>query len=336
MNEKKKMKGLPKRILSFVLMLVMVVGLMPNMTLTVMATDGNSGIYNDLTWSYSEETKTLTISGSGDMESQSSATAYPWRSVATNMENLVVEPGVTSIGSVAFNQALELKTVTLSNTVIKIGQWAFRGCNSLSKVYVNASNCALTTGDDINANAVIYVPDASVSTYKTNWSARESRIFAASGELQWTLEDGTLNVTSGIIPNYTGSNNTPWAANRESVTSVVIGADVKSIGDYAFGGMPNLTSVTFSNTANITIGVAAFINDANLTSIVIPSTVTEIKSSAFAGTGLGAVTMQTDTPAALSNNNASFPTFPASAVITVPAGKGEAYSTAEGWSTLGC
>ena len=59
--------------------------------------------------------------------------------------------------------------------------------------------------------------------------------------LTWTLDDeGTLTISgSGDMTNYS-KGGTPWYSNRESITSVVIGSSVTSIGDYAFYDCSNI------------------------------------------------------------------------------------------------
>lgn len=97
----------------------------------------------------------------------------------------------------------------------------------------------------------------------------------------------------------------------DQVKEYVLGDDVTSIGKYAFGNSPNLTSVKMSNSVtnigefafgecskltsidmsdNLTsIGESAFSNCRSLTSITIPSGVTKIELWTFSGCGLDRV-----------------------------------------------
>lgn len=73
--------------------------------------------------------------------------------------------------------------------------------------------------------------------------------------------------------------------------NVVIPDNVKAIGDWAFSGRNNLTSITISNSV-VEIGKAAF-GWSNLSSISIPSSVILIKAQAFAGcNALSSVTFE--------------------------------------------
>lgn len=86
---------------------------------------------NDVTWSYDSETNTLYISGTGAMDDYSSPYATPWSNYLNLIEKLVVEDGVTSIGSSALSGASALTCVDLSDTVEKIGAASFSSCPNL-------------------------------------------------------------------------------------------------------------------------------------------------------------------------------------------------------------
>lgn len=64
-----------------------------------------------------------------------------------------------------------------------------------------------------------------------------------------------------------------------NITSVIIPASVKTIGEYAFAGA-QLTSVTFSEGLE-TIGSSAFMNCAGLTDVVLPASLQTLGESAF-------------------------------------------------------
>lgn len=84
-----------------------------------------SAFAGDVDWYYVNETKTLYITGSGDMNNFSQAYEAPWSDYILVMENLVVKDGVTSLGDYAFSGATALKSVELSDTVTSIGRGAF-------------------------------------------------------------------------------------------------------------------------------------------------------------------------------------------------------------------
>lgn len=103
-----------------------------------------------------------------------------------------------------------------------------------------------------------------------------------SGNITWTLADGTLTLTgTGAMSTYSGSNQ-PWYEYRTEISSVVIGQGITSIGAFSFYGCSSLTSVTIPSGVT-SIGGSAFALCTTLTSVTIPSGVTSIENYAFYG-----------------------------------------------------
>jgi len=103
-------------------------------------TTPTSGTTGSLTWKYDTGTKTLTISGKGEMPSyvtiknNNFIPRSPWDSFRDMMESVVVEEGVTRIGSGAFSSSKALVTVTVPEGVKTIDLLAFAGCSKLSSI----------------------------------------------------------------------------------------------------------------------------------------------------------------------------------------------------------
>ncbi len=99
----------------------------------------------NLTWEFDSETKTLTISGTGDMAVyfQNPTNFYsmaPWReneAINNNLEKVVVEEGATDIGQYAFYECPALKEVTLPDSVTTINSYAFYRCTALEKINID-------------------------------------------------------------------------------------------------------------------------------------------------------------------------------------------------------
>ena len=86
------------------------------------------GEWGDIKWEYDSASKTLTLSGSGDMNTMVSSDECPWAAVNMSAEKLVVKEGITSICDYAFYGFGALKTAELpegkrydTNTVFVIG-----------------------------------------------------------------------------------------------------------------------------------------------------------------------------------------------------------------------
>lgn len=109
--------------------------------LPIMASaDANGYCGDDLTWSYVETTNTLTISGTGTMYNyyDSSNSRAPWYSYRSSIQNAIIEPGVTSIGSFAFHNCSSLTSITIPNSVTTIGYDAFCSCSTLTSVIIGS------------------------------------------------------------------------------------------------------------------------------------------------------------------------------------------------------
>lgn len=90
-----------------------------------------------LTWSLNSAGD-LTVSGTGDMASFT-ATGAPWAEYRDQVKLVIVGQGVTSIGSSAFQDCKNLKTVSLPGSLTAIGKNAFLRCGELTNVKLPAS-----------------------------------------------------------------------------------------------------------------------------------------------------------------------------------------------------
>ena len=85
----------------------------------------NQGNYaTNCQWNY--DSGTVTISGEGEVY-DSTSFDFPWRTeIFESIENVVVEEGITSIGSHAFYMAKNLKNISLPASLTHIGWNAFK------------------------------------------------------------------------------------------------------------------------------------------------------------------------------------------------------------------
>ena len=212
---------------------------------------GNCGATGDgsgVTWLLTENTDdpstyTLTISGSGAMEDYLMSSNQPWRSFRKQITSVVVSPGVTSIGNLAFTRSCNIIHVDIADSVVSIGEHVFSECSSLTNITVPQS--------------VTYI-DAYAFDSCTNLSS---------------ITLSTNNITS--IRPYTFSG-------CSELSSIVIPDGVTSIQSGAFSNCTKLTSITIPDSVT-TIDPWAFKNCSSLTSITIPSSVTSIGSNVFTG-----------------------------------------------------
>ena len=105
----------------------------------------------------------------------------------------------------------------------------------------------------------------------------------SGSSLTYELSGGTLTISgTGSMPDYTSDSPAPWYGSRASITSIVIGNGVTSIGEYAFINCGNVTSVTFEASSQVaTIGERAFNQCIKLSSITLPASLVSIGEYAF-------------------------------------------------------
>ena len=109
--------------------------------------------------------------------------------------------------------------------------------------------------------------------------------------LAWSFDaaSGALTVSgSGPMYDWASSEDVPWRAIRDQVTSVVVGEGVTAVGDRAFFGMRYLASVSLPSTV-ASIGEGAFGNALDLGQIVLPAGLASIGDAAFGMCGLTSV-----------------------------------------------
>lgn len=244
-----------KRLISLLVALCMAVTLLPVSALTAWAEDppksgkcGATGDGSDVTWQLTENTDdsstyTLTIRGSGAMEDYSNSYSRPWFSFCGQITSVVVSPGVTSIGNLAFTWFSKLIHVDIADSVVSIGEGVFSECSSLTNITVPQSVTY------IDANAFESCTNLSSITLSTN------------------------NITSIRPHTFSGCS---------KLSSIVIPDGVTSIQLGAFFNCTKLTSITIPDSVT-TIDPGAFKNCSSLTSITIPSSVTLIGSNVFTG-----------------------------------------------------
>jgi hypothetical protein len=170
------------------------------------------------------------------------------------MMSITIGSSVTRIGNNAFDSKRLESIIIHAKTPPQIGM------QKLEEVYINP------------ANVTLYVPAGSVEKYRSAPIWRDFNIRAISAfaqinservgsaenlwrqsGLRWNISGKTLTISgAGAIPDFniireTWSSDTPWNNSRNSITNVIIGDSVTSIGRFAFLGITNLDSITIGN-----------------------------------------------------------------------------------------
>ena len=201
-------------------------------------TGGAAGDGSGVTWQLTENTDdpstyTLTIRGSGAMEDYLMSGHQPWRSFRDQITSVVVSPGVTSIGNLAFTRFSKLIHVDIADSVVSIGEQAFSDCSRLTDITVPQSVTY------IDANAFESCTNLSSITLSTNnITSIRSHTFSGCSELSSiVIPDGVTSIQSGAFFNCT------------KLTSITIPGSVTSIGSNVFTGCTSLNDIRYSGTS---------------------------------------------------------------------------------------
>ncbi|GHT52500.1 hypothetical protein AGMMS49982_12900 [Bacteroidia bacterium] len=231
----------------------------------------------NLTWELT--LRTLSITGTGTMTNYASLSDVPWSSYRSGIRSVLIDEGVTGIGSYAFSSCSGLTSITIPNSVTNIelqafvscsgltsvtipdsvrsiGQLAFSGCSKLTTVNFNADSCT-TVGNDVWNNAPV-----STVNIGANVKHIPSNAFSGCSALTTVNFDADSCITVG-----TGV----W--NNAPVRTVNIGDNVKYIPSGAFSGCNSLTSVTNQNLVppSITIAVFGATGDVSSDTLYVPA-----------------------------------------------------------------
>ena len=192
----------------------------------------------NLTWVL-DANGVLTISGSGEMYGYD--WDAPWYNKRENIISVVIEEGVTSIGSYAFSGCSSLTSIAIPASVTSIGYYAFYECNSLEEVHILDISAWVNISFDAYSNPLRY----------------GARLYL----------DGEL-VSDLVIPDGVTSISDYAFYNCSSLSSVTIPEGVTGIGEYAFYGCSSLTSIEIPKSVT-SVGENAFYYCWNLNEVYI-------------------------------------------------------------------
>ena len=78
----------------------------------------------------------LTITGQGDMQDWQTEEEVPWNVNRSEIKKIEIADGVTSIGSYAFSDCINVMETQIPDSVQEIGEYAFFNCNGLSSMTI--------------------------------------------------------------------------------------------------------------------------------------------------------------------------------------------------------
>ena len=271
---------------------------------------GDSGTTDDgLSWDLTNGV--LTISGTGAMRDYATSTynggkKSPWYASRASVTKIVVNEGVTALGTYAFYGSTQCSEISLPSTLTDIRTYALANCSTVTKITCKASTPPTLPSptanggkyqcfQNVSTNCPIYVPKKSVNTYKetAGWST-----FTNYQELEEGTEGGgdspepatpTITVSKSslnmgkFIPGYT----------TVSKTFTVTGSDLTDDITLAVSGSAitiDKTTITKEDAAagvTVTVALAPTANAQFEETITIVSTGADNKTITVTGALMG-------------------------------------------------
>ena len=140
------------------------------------------GNENNVQWNFNSSTGTLTISGTGKMANLNNSTetenisdgagTYPWDKLKDSIKKIVIEGGVTSIGSKAFIAYTNVTSVKIGKDVSEIGVGALSQLSACTTFDVSSENSNFTTDstgalfDHSKTKLIAFPCGSSATTYE--------------------------------------------------------------------------------------------------------------------------------------------------------------------------
>ena len=292
-----------KRLISLLLAFSMMLTFLPVGAVTVFAVDSEWSCgatdSDTVTAHFNSTSGTLTFSGEGAMENyQTMHFVAPWKEISNQIKKIVIENGVTSIGSNAFYQCSDMQaTLDLSNAkaLTSIGNNAFYGCKELTgtlkfpdsvtgigaKAFRDCNN--LSGNFELPESLQSVGIDAFCNCYNLTGGLKLPDTVTSIGTGAFNncaKLDGYLVLSSSLtkIPQYAFNN----CVNLKVEDKLVIPSSVTVIEDGAFTRCSSLTGDLEIPDTVTSIGNHAFNGCSSLNGyLTLPSQLTVIPSCAF-------------------------------------------------------
>ena len=200
---------------------------------------------------------------------------------------------ITSIAPSAFKNNNTITSLTLGSYITTIGNEAFRNMSELTYISMPASAKMIGTQILYESNKLETMVISSEAAYELRYYFGNNINFVPNSLSLIKYAKGSLTIDKTLTQNNMKGITLELAddtemikddqfANSAYLTSIVIPALVKTIGNYAFNNNSSLKSVVFSEYSQLEIiGIGAFHYATSLSHIIIPKTVSNIESRAF-------------------------------------------------------
>ncbi|MCC8104159.1 MAG: leucine-rich repeat protein, partial [Clostridiales bacterium] len=228
-----------------------------------------SGDSGNITWKL-DEAGVLTISGSDAMTNYGS-TSMPWYEYRASIKKIIVESGVTTIGTNAFNGCSNVTSVSLAEGITSIGNYAFNNCAALG---------SLTIPESVTTLGYYMIFGTAITSITIPKNVTSAGSYNINGPLSGATLLKKVIFEEGMttIPAYMCAS----ASYSSYITTVVFPENLTEIGSCAFYNCDSIVTMDLPDEL-VTIGNTAFYDCDGLTVVEFPKTVSTIGNSSFCG-----------------------------------------------------
>ena len=195
---------------------------------------------DNLYWAYDENSKAISITGSGMMYDYT-ATTQPWYLFKEEIMKLTTSATTTTLGEAAFEGCIRLGEVTLGTGIEKLKANVFAGCNRLYHIYSYPTYTPFAEQSSFaNYNVYLHVPCESFEMYNLDV------VFGNFKYIQCISSDEVA--TDSVVIN-TGSTDVTiiWPTEENADTySIVIKKDGKVVCTLTFNSEGQLLNIAFA------------------------------------------------------------------------------------------
>lgn len=173
----------------------------PDLSAIYIPTSGKYTNNKEATWSISDDYKTLTFAGTGEIVNYSSEYYRPTFIYKGRVTSVVIPEGITSIGNICYGFG-KLTTVNFPASLTTIGERAFSSCSGLTAITIPATvtaignNAFYNCGElDVTLGHTVTAPDAHTYSFQSvtgTLNVQNTNIFNQVSD-QWGYGTWTVN-----------------------------------------------------------------------------------------------------------------------------------------------